>query len=169
MKKFTLLAICLMAAPMLLWSQEARKVFVQEFTQASCPPCTFHNPPFDKLMEANKDKVVLIKFNTWWPGYDPMFDHNPVENEQWIRYNTVGGAPNVILSGQVLPTGQYFEGAPLNVTQAMIDQLYQQTSPLKIELDHELNNSLDSIRVRVRVINLTDQAVNQNDMRLRMN
>lgn len=169
MKKFTLLAICLMVVPMFLWSQEARKVFVQEFTQASCPPCTFHNPPFDKLMEANKDKVVLIKFNTWWPGYDPMFDHNPVENEQWIRYNTVGGAPNVILSGQVLPTGQYFEGAPLNVTQAMIEQLYQQTSPLKIELDHELNNSLDSIRVRVRVINLTDQAVNYNDMRLRMN
>lgn len=167
-RNLTLVMLFMAGMAVSLMAQVPRKVFIEEFTQASCPPCSFHNPPFDALMEQNEDKVVLVKHETWWPGYGPFFEQNPVENETWIRYNGITGAPNVQIGGTTLPTGQYFAGAPLNVTQAMIDQMAQQTSPLAIVVDHELSSTLDSITVNVSVINVTDQPVTNPDMRLMM-
>lgn len=167
-RKFTLLILFLAGTTLTLMAQVQRKVFIEEFTQASCPPCSFHNPPFDALMELNKDKVVLVKHETWWPGFGPFYEQNPDENRTWIQYNGITGAPNVLIGGTTLPTGQYFVGAPLNVTQAMVDQMAQQTTPLMIVIDHEVSETLDSLTVHVSVINVTDQPVTNRDMRLRM-
>lgn len=169
MRKFTLLLILGLAFSLSTNAQVQKKVFLQEFTQASCAPCAAQNPAFDALVSRNFDKVDLIKFETWWPGFGPFYEQNPGENTPWIQFNGINSAPNVLIGGNALTSGGSFPGAPNGVTQAVIDNNYAQTTPINVEIDHEINSTLDSLTVNVTVSNVTDMAVSFPDMRLRIN
>ncbi|MEO8148405.1 MAG: T9SS type A sorting domain-containing protein [Bacteroidia bacterium] len=94
-----------------------RKVLVEEFTQASCPPCASQNPVFDALIDANLIKVSPVKYHTSWPGYDPMYNFNTVDPSDRVAYYGIFGVPMALIDG-VQP------GPPAGVDQTTIDDAY---------------------------------------------
>jgi hypothetical protein len=139
MKKiYSLLAACLFITN--AFSQSQRLVLMEEFTQASCPPCAATNPALNDLLNANEEKVVSVKYQVSWPGYDPMYFHNTVDVNARVSYYNVTGVPHGKLDG-----GQGFSGQPAGLTQAMIDTRYNVPSPFTIDVSHDMSPNNDSI------------------------
>ncbi|MGB3084177.1 MAG: hypothetical protein WBB21_05640, partial [Saprospiraceae bacterium] len=69
-------------------AQAPRRVLVEEFTQASCPPCAVYNPGFHKIIftPGNETKVSLLCYQTSWPGSDPMNAQNPTDVANRVTY-----------------------------------------------------------------------------------
>src|SRR5688500_14757100 len=82
-------------------SQSTRLVLFEEFTQASCGPCEDINPPLNALLNTFPDTVVSIKYQTAFPGIDPMNAHNPVQVDDRATFYNVHGVPWGILDGNV--------------------------------------------------------------------
>lgn len=144
----------LLLLPVLTDAQAVRKVLVESFTNASCPPCAAQNPAFGALVESNGTNVVLLKYQTNWPGFDPMNQQNPTEVAARVSYYGVTGVPNVRLDGV------QNAGTSGSVTQAMITNRLGQTTPIELELDHELSANFDSIYITGRITNVGDVAFN---------
>src|SRR3954466_13330791 len=112
MKKITLsLALALSAG--FVFGQSQRLVLAEEFTQASCPPCASQNPAFNALLTSNASKITLIKYQTSWPGVDPMNAQNPGEVAARVTLYGVSGVPDSPMDG-VEQTGSSYTGAPAN-------------------------------------------------------
>jgi hypothetical protein len=143
MKKSTLLAGMLVFGS-LAFGQTQRLVLAEEFTQASCGPCAAQNPTFNTLLDANTSKVVSIKYQTSWPGVDPMNAQNPSDVSTRVTYYNVSGVPDSPMDG-VEQTGGSYTGAPANYTQAKIDAEYAVPSPFSINVSHTFSSDYDSI------------------------
>ena len=98
---------------------------MEEFTQASCPPCAVTNPGFNALLDANSDKIVSIKYQTSWPGFDPMNLHNPTQVQTRVTYYNVTGVPNAEEDGNA------FNDHPGVFEQSDIDSRYVVPSPFE--------------------------------------
>jgi len=96
-KKFTLLfsiaLLALLTIRQFSFAQAQRLVLVEEFTQASCPPCASQNPGFNDLIDANPDKIRSIKYQESWPGVDPMNAQNPTQVATRTSYYGVNAVP----------------------------------------------------------------------------
>jgi hypothetical protein len=138
----------LLLLPALVFAQAERRVMVESFTQASCPPCAAQNPAFNSLLQGFGDRVVLLKYQTSWPGFDPMNQQNPGEVAARVSYYGVTGVPNVRLDGVV--NG----GTAGNVTAAMVNNRLNQATPIEMELTHEISPNLDSMYIECLIINL---------------
>lgn len=144
MKKCILLAILLNLSVM-GFSQSQRLVFVEEFTQASCPPCESTTPALNAIVEANKEKIVQIRYQTSWPGVDPMNADNPSEVQTRVNYYGVTGVPNVFADGV---DTEVVGGLP----QSIIDTRYATDAPFLIEVSHTFND-LSTMDVTVHITN----------------
>ena len=71
MKKITTL-LALACVTSFSFAQSQRLTLLEEFTQASCGPCASQNPALNTLLNANTTKAISIKYQTSWPGVDPM-------------------------------------------------------------------------------------------------
>ena len=144
MRKLTLL-ILLLSAVTLAFSQAPRRVLVEEATNASCGPCASQNPAFDALLQTNSDIVSVIKYHSWWPGTDPMYDQNIDDNAARIDYYGINSVPRAELDGA-------FDGQPGQVSQALLDSYAGQPSPFEeIDIYHYLSADEDSIYVFMRI------------------
>ncbi|MEP7171184.1 MAG: hypothetical protein ABI855_17580, partial [Bacteroidota bacterium] len=136
--------IYLLFAPLFVagacFGQSPRLVMFEEFTQASCPPCASTNPGLNDLLNDNSTKVVSVKYQTSWPGYDPMNLQNPSQVQTRVNYYNVTGVPHGDLDG-----GQGFNGQPAGLTQANIDNRYNTPAPFTIDASHYLSANNDSI------------------------
>ncbi len=141
MKKL-ILFILFFSTAVLGFSQSQRLVMFEEFTQASCYYCGLDNPAFNALLDANSSKCTSIKYQTSWPGYDPMNLQNPVDVAARVSYYNVSGVPDVIMDGTN-------EGTPPAVTQAMIDAEYAIPSPFTISMYQWLSTGNDTIFVNM--------------------
>lgn len=151
MKKL-LLSLAAFAALSQANAQNQRMVLVEEFTQASCGPCAAQNPGFNALLEANLDKVIPIKYQTSWPGVDPMNAQTQTDVAPRVTYYAVTGVPEGMADGHIWPaTGGSYAGAPGIYTQALIDAEYAVTSPLIMTMTHSLNAALDSVTINLTV------------------
>jgi hypothetical protein len=144
-KLFTLLAVAL-TLPM--WAQTAlvpRRVLIEEFTQASCPPCAAQNPTFNQTLADNAQYLTPIKYQTDWPGYDPMNEHNPSEVQTRVDYYGVTGVPNGRQNGvlEVFPMTAY--DAPT------IETAYNTLTPVTIVLNHTVAPTKDAVDITVSV------------------
>jgi hypothetical protein len=141
---FTLLAFTLLSV--VLGAQSQRLVLVEHYTQASCPPCASINPGMNRLLDANTDKVVALKYQVSWPGYDPMYEHNKSQITTRTRYYDVTAVPNSVMNGQSGP------GSPNTiVTQATIDAAYAKPSPFELKLSHKLGPRLDEVLIELEI------------------
>ncbi len=143
MKKVSLLISLLVLNVTLFASQ--RIVLVEEFTNASCPPCAAQNPAFNTLLNANQTKIVELKYQTNWPGVDPM--NAQTQNlgvGTRVTYYGVTGVPNGFYDG-VAFTGASYVGAPANATQTTIDNEYAVASNFDLALSHSFNAAYDSM------------------------
>jgi hypothetical protein len=135
-------------------AQTQRTVLVEEFTQASCAPCAAQNPAFNVLLGQNADNLVAIKYQTSWPGVDPMNAQNPDEVQNRVDYYGISGVPSAVLDGVNIPTGSSYEGAPANVTAGMLDGLKADSSAISMELTHELSSDLSTVNVSLTITNM---------------
>jgi hypothetical protein len=149
MKRFyTLLSLLVFATGM--FAQSQRMVLFEHFTQASCPPCASTNPPLFATMSQNTDKIIPISYQVYWPGYDPMFDHNPNEIRDRVTYYGVSAAPNSVMDGNG-PLSSLSLGSQANINaRAAI------TSPFTIETSHKVSDRFDEVEVTVEITASTD-------------
>ena len=90
MKKIITILMLVVFASVYSYGQSQRLVLAEEFTQASCGPCAAANPTFNALLQANPTKITAIKYQTNWPGVDPM----NTQTQTWVgprvsRYNAI--------------------------------------------------------------------------------
>jgi hypothetical protein len=143
MKKSTLLA-GMLAAGSVAFGQSQRLVLAEEFTQASCGPCAAQNPTYNALLSANTSKVISIKYQTNWPGVDPMNVQTQSFVGPRVTYYNVSGVPDSPMDGVEQAGGSYL-GAPANYTQGAIDAEYAVPSPFTINLTHTFSADYDSV------------------------
>lgn len=158
---FTLTVLCFVAS--LSLQAQNRLVFIEEFTQASCPPCEATTPALNEVLIANADKVVQIRYHTSWPGVDPMNADNQPDVQARVDYYGVSGVPNLRIDGPVA-TGA---GNQL-VTPAEIDARYAVPSPIEMTLTHDYNDDNSQITVTVEVTNSGADAYSVAANRLRV-
>lgn len=157
-----LLGMFFMAFAALVSAQSQRMVFMEEFTQASCPPCEQTTPALNQMVENNADKIVQIRYQTSWPGVDPMNADNPEEVQSRVDYYEVTGVPAVFVDGGAQ------EGVGV-LTQAAVDNSYNSAAPVAITVDHNLNDDLSKMEVTVTITNEgTEAFVPASDDRLRV-
>jgi hypothetical protein len=132
-------------------AKSQRTILVEEFTNASCGPCAAANPAFNALLQSgtNPEKCVPIKYQTNWPGFDPMNTQNPSEVATRVTLYGITGVPHTQMDGMV------WHNHPNSFTQAVIDGRYPVSSPFTMTLNHTISADFDSIYVTV-VITATD-------------
>lgn len=144
MKQFLLLIVFAVISA-LGFSQSQRLVLLEHFTQASCPPCATYNPGVQAILDNNPGKITAVKYQTSWPGYDPMNLHNPSDVAARVSLYNVSGVPNSVLDGN------YFNGSPTAWNVGTVNARYAMSTPVEIEVQHELNSSQDTIFVTMLV------------------
>ncbi len=156
MKKITL-ALVAMIGYAAITAQPTRLVLFEEFTQASCGPCASQNPAFNALLAANSAKAISIKYQTSWPGVDPMNAANPADAQARVTYYSVSGVPWSAMDGSATNGGSY-SGAPANATAAAINTRYAVAPGLALLATHTLNSTYDSVQIAVNISNSTSSA-----------
>jgi hypothetical protein len=128
-------------------------VLAEECTSSTCWPCGQQNPAFDALLKANPDIVTSIKYHVWWPapGNDPMYLDNVDDNTTRTNYYGVNSVPRAVIDGN------FFNGQPATVSQAMLDLAAAETTPFEIQIQHELSPEEDVIYVTT-IIEATGEA-----------
>lgn len=127
------------------FAQHQRRVLIEEFTNASCGPCAAQNPAFNTTVKANADFLTPIKYQTNFPGYDPMNQQNPSEVQTRRSYYSVNSVPNGRQNGvlEIFPMTSY------NAT--MIQNAYNTLTPVTITLSHALTADYDSVLITLAV------------------
>ncbi|MGB3130295.1 MAG: Omp28-related outer membrane protein, partial [Saprospiraceae bacterium] len=132
--------------------QNKRRVLIEEFTNASCPPCAAQNPDFNELLKANYAKVTPIKYQTSFPGVDPMNEANPVDVKTREDYYEISGVPYGLYNGKIIPEIEFYEGAPGDLQLSQINSEYNRNTPIKLVINHSLVK-LDSVNITISVSN----------------
>lgn len=136
----------------MLFGQTQRMVLIEEATNASCGPCAAQNPAFDALLNANRDKLTAIKYHWYFPGYDPMYNHNTVENLARVAYYGINGVPTAMIDGVIENrTGFSYPGSPAGYNQTIINEYAALPSSFEIDMYHRLSTNQDSIYVIMRI------------------
>jgi len=128
------------------FAQSQRMVLLEHFTQASCGPCATYNPRIKDLINANEDKIVAIKYQTSWPGVDPMNQQNPTQVAARVSYYGVTGVPNSVLDGN------YYNGHPQNWDLNKVNTRRAVESPFDLTLSTKLNDAGDSILGTLHIV-----------------
>ena len=152
-KVITLIVLAVCAAGFNLNAQSTRLVLAEEFTQASCGPCASQNPTFNNLLNANSTKVVAIKYQTNWPGVDPMNVQTAALVSTRVAYyrpDTVG-VPYAVMDGQWYTSATAYQGAPAVWTQAKLNTRANIASPYTMSVTHTISANYDSIFATVVV------------------
>ncbi len=144
MKK-VITVFCFFAFATIGFSQSQRLVLIEHFTQASCPPCAPANEAAEPILQANTDKVVAIKHQVSFPGYDPMNEHNPNEILSRRNYYNVRSVPSTTIDGDG-------PGSPYNlITQESIDAAAAIPAGFEINLTHKINKTFDGVDVQMEI------------------
>ncbi|MBU2650775.1 MAG: hypothetical protein KKA81_07560, partial [Bacteroidetes bacterium] len=151
MKNLVIYAL-LLIVPFILNGQSQRLVLIEEATNASCGPCASQNPGFDALLDQNRDKIAAIKYHWYFPGYDPMHNHNVTENNARVAYYGINGVPTATIDGDI-PNGPTFgyPGSPAGYRQALIDEYYAVPSPFEMSMSHSLSQDEDTVYVNMMI------------------
>ena len=144
MKKITLIFVSFLFA-VSLSAQSQRLVLLEHFTQASCGPCASQNPTIHTLLVNNPNKITSINYHTSWPGYDPMYNHNPADNAARTSYYSVTGVPNSVLDGN------YFNGFPSGWNINTVNARYAVPSPFELSVYQRLSPANDTIFVTMLI------------------
>jgi hypothetical protein len=158
MKRLSILVFVLLCT-VSAFAQHQRRVLIEEFTNASCPPCAAQNPGFNAVVDANIQYLTPVKYQTNWPGFDPMNVQTQADVAPRVTYYGVSGVPNGRQNGitEVFPLS--------NFTPAVIQQQYNLLTPVTINLTHSMNATFDSVFISVSVKSETELTGN---LRLRV-
>jgi hypothetical protein len=146
MKKI-LLSVSSLALASGLFAQVPKFCLLEEFTQASCPPCAAQNPGFESsILTPNPVKVHHISFHTSWPGTDPMYNTNTGGSAARVTFYGVTGVPDVFVNGNVKHT------SPSGVTQSDVDNSWAAGSAVKVVVTEVDNGTNRDVTVKVTTV-----------------
>jgi hypothetical protein len=132
MKK-TLLVFGLLSSAAMSFSQQ-RLILAESYSQASCAPCASYNPGFSTLLDNNTSKIVAIKYQVSWPGYDPMYNQNTSEIDARTSYYSITSVPKRVMDGTVGALG-----APtVAADQTAINNRFAVDSPVSMTISHTI-------------------------------
>lgn len=152
MKKNLLLFALLFAGVFSLSAQYQRRVLIEEFTNASCPPCFTQNPGFNAVLEANHDLVTPVKYQTVWPGTDPMNAQNKPDVATRVSYYGVNGVPHATINGvNVANDCGYYLGAPACLSTTDILNASANMTPVQMTLSRTFSDDADSLFIEISV------------------
>ena len=156
MKK-TLLLSLLLAMTAGVFAQTQRMVLLEHFTQASCPPCATYNPLVKQYFDNTTTNATAIKYQTSWPGTDPMNAHNPADVQARVTYYGVSGVPNVVIDGNYAQgnPGSLFAGGQ----SSDMDTRATVASDFDITVTHQFTGSAVNVTA---VITATNAVTNAN-------
>jgi hypothetical protein len=138
MKKFTLVLGFFMCFA-LSYSQSQRMVILEEFTQASCGPCATVNPSIEALLNSNPNIITSVWYHTSWPGYDPMYLHNPVDVNSRVSLYQVTYVPFSNLDGN------YYSGSATGWNINTVNARAAVPSPFDLQLHYFIPATNDSV------------------------
>ncbi len=119
---------------------QTRLVLEERFSQASCGPCASQNPAYTALMDANPNKAVSIKYQTSWPGVDPMNAQNAADPGARVTYYNISGVPD-----------SREDGADVAISQGSIDARFAVPSPYTLAITHTFSADYDSVFVTANI------------------
>lgn len=145
MKRLTvILASLLMLVCLKLNAQNERILLFECFTNTSCGPCASQNPALDALINNNSDRIAAIKYHVNWPGAnDPMYLHNPADNNARRSVYSVQSVPHTVVDGT------RYANAPAGINQNSVNQWLTITSPFEMRLSYEVDEPANTITVNV--------------------
>ena len=145
MKKHTfIIASLLMLFSLKISAQNERILLFECFTNTSCGPCASQNPALDALINANADRVAAIKYHMNWPGAnDPMYLHNPTDNNARKGVYSVNSVPHTVVDGI------RFANVPSGLTQNAVNNWLNIESPFEMRLSYEVDEAANTITVHV--------------------
>lgn len=155
MKKILLSFLAFTIVSVAAFAQAPKLAMVEEFTQASCPPCEVLNPLVSPFLKANTDKLVLLKYHTSWPGFDPMNLQNPDDVQARVDYYGVTGVPNLLVEGQDVGEGATTWQGVADDLQVRVNETAALTSPLEINVTHTLSADLATANIQVEIKNVS--------------
>jgi hypothetical protein len=126
-----------------------RLVLLEHFTQASCGPCATYNPAVEVLMSNNEGTIIDVKYQTSWPGYDPMYNQNPTDPNTRVSYYSVNGVPNSVLDGNT------YNGHPSGWNQSNINLRAADSSAFLMTIEHTMTTT-DSVFIDVTIEAVAD-------------
>lgn len=146
MKKLALLLL-LITFGLYGYSQSQRLVMLEHFTQASCGPCAGVNPTIHNILLNNPDLMTTINFHTSWPGYDPMYLHNPQDPTARVSYYSVNSVPHSVIDGNI------YSGHPNGWTGSMsiVENRAAVPSPFTLSVNQRLSTTNDTLFVTMLV------------------
>ena len=143
MKKI-LLSVSALTIAGAMFAQVPKFCLLEEFTQASCPPCAAQNPGFESsILTPNPVKVHHISVHTSWPGTDPMYNTNTGGSAARVTFYGVSGVPDVLVNGNQKHT------SPSGVTQSDVDNSWAAGSAVKIVVTEVDNGNNRDVTVKV--------------------
>ncbi len=158
-----------------LFGQVQRKALVESFSNASCPPCAAQNPTFNALLAPNKDKIITVKYQMNWPGFDPMNQQNPddpnarrsIYNFNAIPYTRLDGElPGPSYGGGIGAWTASNAGAPAGYNQAVLNYASARETFVKVTISHEFNEDLNQAFVVASVENTGSSDIDGDNIRL---
>jgi hypothetical protein len=157
MKKLQLALLVMLAVITTASAQYQRRVLIEEFTNASCPPCAAQNPGFNAVVLGEDAVVTPVKYQTNWPGVDPFNAQNPSDVATRVSYYGVTGVPNGFVDGTGIANDcGYYANAPACLTGAEIQARAAVTSPVELSLTHSVTADYDSIIINLSVTSAID-------------
>lgn len=154
MKKILLSFLAFTVVSVAVFAQAPKLAMVEEFTQASCPPCDVLNPLVSPYLRANTDKLVLLKYHTSWPGVDPLNAQNPEDVQTRVDYYQVGGVPNLLVEAQAVGANATTWQGVADDLKVQVDAIAGTTSPIEIVLSHTLKD-LGTADIRAEIKNVS--------------
>lgn len=144
MKKTALLGLFL-AFSVAAMAQSARTVLLEHFTNASCGPCAVYNPLVKQYFGSTNTNVIAIKYQVWWPGTDPMYNHNTADVQNRVSYYSVTGVPNSVIDGNVAQgnPGTLFAGGNCPT----MDSRAAVAAPFDIVVTHDLSSDYGTTNI----------------------
>jgi len=131
---------------------QQRLVLAEEFTNASCGPCASQNPAFNTLLDANSTKIIGLKYQTDFPGFDPMNVQNPTEVDTRFTYYGPSGVPSAYINGTAVPNDcNAYVAAPACLNQTKIDAAYAIPATFNMTLTHSLSADAATMTIDVTV------------------
>ena len=146
MKKITCL-FATIAVAFQVNAQCPKSVLMEQFTQASCPPCAQQNPGFKNvILTPNLFKVHHVAVHTSWPGTDPMYNFNTGGSAQRVAFYGVTGVPDVFM------LGNQKAGSPSSFIQKDVDYAWSSGSPIKVVVSEVDNGNNRDVSVTIKTV-----------------
>ncbi len=82
-----------------LSGQAQKKVLIEQFTNAGCPPCATYTPQVSDYVRSNSNEVVMLSYHTSFPYLDSMYHENKAESNAAVNHYSIPGVPWTVVDG----------------------------------------------------------------------